>query len=250
MVFADDAGGRVHGGESSGRTGGAFDIEEGDALAVGRESGRIDIAVESGETPGRIAVEMREIEIGLAAEVRAIGEEGEGGGVGRPDGVRLGAGAVGRRGGGDALAMAEIVEGSNENHPAVEPGDALAVGRNGDLADHDGAPLAVWRWTGVRGAGRGSLGANRQEGGCAEDERQGGAAEAAKHEMHSRDVSRGRRTWRRVSEVNASLDGDGSAATFFGEVECEIDYGGGSVGVGRVTEDVAPQQRFIRNRVV
>ena len=34
-VFANDAGGCVHGGEGAGRTGGAFDIEEGDALAVG-----------------------------------------------------------------------------------------------------------------------------------------------------------------------------------------------------------------------
>jgi hypothetical protein len=34
------------------------------------------------------------------------------------------------------------------------------------------------------------LGANGQEGGCAQDERQGGAAKAARQELHSRNVSR------------------------------------------------------------
>jgi hypothetical protein len=190
-VFADDAGGSVHGGEGPGRTRGAFDIEEGDALAVGREGGRIDIAVEIGEAPGRVAVEMREIEVGLAAEIGAIGEEGEGGGVGRPGEVGFGAGAVGRGGGGDALAIAEVVEGGNENHATVEPGDALAVGGSGNLADGLGAPLAGKRLVEADGGGRGcgGLGANGQEGGCAEDERQGGAAEAARREWHRKNAN-------------------------------------------------------------
>ena len=145
-IFADDAGGRVHGGEGSGGTRGAFDIEEGDALAVGREGGRIDVAVELGEALGRVAVEMREIEVGLAAEVGAIGEEGEGGGVGRPDGIGLRAGFVGRGRGGDALALVESAERSDANFAAFEPGEALAVGRNGDLADGLDGPGAGRGW--------------------------------------------------------------------------------------------------------
>ena len=133
-IFADDAGRRVHGSEGSGGTGSALDIKEGDALAVGREGRRIDVAVELGKTLGRIAVETREIKVGLAAEVGAIGEEGDGGRVGRPDGGGFRAGVAGRGRGGDALALVETAERSDVDFSAFDPGETLAVGRNGDLA--------------------------------------------------------------------------------------------------------------------
>ena len=118
---------------------------------------------------------MRKIEVGLAAEIGAIGEEGEGGGVVRPDEVGFGARAVGR-GRGDALALVEICKRRDANFAAGDPGQALAVGRNGDLGDGDRAPLAGRLWAEALGAGRGGLSANWREGGCAKEERQGGAA--------------------------------------------------------------------------
>ena len=54
-----------------------------------------------------------------------------------------------------------------------------------------GAPLAGKRLVEADGGGRGcgGLGANGQEGGCAEDERQGGAAEAARREWHRKNAN-------------------------------------------------------------
>jgi hypothetical protein len=77
---------------------------------------------------GGFAVEMRKIDVGLAAEIGAIGEEGERGGVGRPDEVTLGAALVRCGSGGDALAGGEVVDGSDANLAAEQPSDALAIG--------------------------------------------------------------------------------------------------------------------------
>ena len=86
-VFPDDAGGRVHGGECAGGTRGTFNVEEGDALAVGRECGITDVAVELGQALGPIAVQMRKIKIVLPAQIGAIGKEDQRSRVGRPRGI-------------------------------------------------------------------------------------------------------------------------------------------------------------------
>ena len=150
--------------------------------------------MEIGEALGRFAIEMREIEVGLAAKIGAIGEKGEGGGVGRPGEGGFGAGVVERSSGGDALRLAQVGEGAEENDSTINPGEALAIGGNGDLADSDGAPLAGRRWAGAGGCGPwcGDLGASRQQRGCAENERQKGAAEAAMRERHRKNAIRRR----------------------------------------------------------
>lgn len=65
VIFTDDAGGRSFGRERARGTRGAVDIEERDGLSVGRECGRVNVAVEIAESKGGTAVEMREEEIGL-----------------------------------------------------------------------------------------------------------------------------------------------------------------------------------------
>ncbi len=72
VIFADDAGGRVHSGERARRPRGPFDVKECNALAVGREGRRSDIAVECSETLRDIAVEMGEVKVELFAGLCAI----------------------------------------------------------------------------------------------------------------------------------------------------------------------------------
>ena len=110
------------------------DIEKRDAFSVGRERGRVNVTVEFSEAMGRIAVEMREIEIGLLAGSVAIGKEGDRGGVGRPDEIG-GVAGISWRGGGDGLALGEIVDRGDANLAGFKPCDAFAIGRDGDLGD-------------------------------------------------------------------------------------------------------------------
>ncbi|MEI9967602.1 MAG: hypothetical protein WDM87_02865 [Terracidiphilus sp.] len=87
MVLSNDAGRQRFRSERAGGSRGAFDVEKRDALAVGRECRRVNVAVEFREAMSRAAVEMREIDIGLLAGTVAIGEEGDRRGVRRPDEV-------------------------------------------------------------------------------------------------------------------------------------------------------------------
>jgi hypothetical protein len=52
-------------------------------------------------------------------------------------------------GGRDAPAVVEIAERSDANLTAFDPGETLAVGRNGDLADGLNGPLAGSSGTGI-----------------------------------------------------------------------------------------------------
>lgn len=143
------------------------------------------------EALGRIAVEVGEIKVGLTAEIGAIGEEGEGGGVGRPDGFGFGAVVVGGARGGKALAFVESAKWSDADFAAVEPGEALAVRRNGDLTDDSDQSLAEG---GGAGAGGGwVLSADGERGKCAEEESQSCAAGTARRERHGEMVQQGAR---------------------------------------------------------
>ncbi len=102
---------------------------------------------------------MREEEIGLLTWVGAIGEEGDGVGVWRPNEAGCGAGLAGRRSG-DGLAMGEIVERGEAYLTCVKPCDPLAVGRDCNLSDGAGATLAgkdliELSGSGLRGCGLG-----------------------------------------------------------------------------------------------
>lgn len=141
------------------------------------------------EALGRIAVEVGEIKVGLTAEIGAIGEEGEGGGVGRPDGFGFHAGVVRRARGGKALAFVESGERSDADFTAVEPGQALAVGRNRDLADNSDQPMAGRGRAGADG-GR-VLRADGEEGSCAEKERQNSTASTRGREWHGEMLTAG-----------------------------------------------------------
>jgi hypothetical protein len=141
VIFSDDAGGRCFGGKRAGGTCCAFDVEKRDALSIRRESRRVDVAVEFGEADGGFAIEMREKEIGLPAGIGTVGEEGDGGGVGRPDEIGGVAGLAGRYGG-DGLALDEIVERGEANLAGLKPDKALGIGRDGDLGEGAGAILA------------------------------------------------------------------------------------------------------------
>ena len=186
VIFSDDAGGRSFSGERAGGAGCALDVEERDALSVGRESRRVDVAMEFGEASGWFAVEMRDEEIGLSGLVggiRTIGEEGDGVGVGRPDEIEGRAGLAGHSGG-DRLALDEIAKRGDANLAGLEPRDALAIGRDCDLSDGAGAVLAgedlveLGRWRsdcGLRGGG----GLCAIEGSGAERQKKRGKPEAS-----------------------------------------------------------------------
>ena len=83
-VFADDAGGELHGCECAGGASGAIDVEKGNAGAIGREGGLFNIAIQGGQALGGFAVEVREVEVLLLTGPGAVGEESEGFGVGGP----------------------------------------------------------------------------------------------------------------------------------------------------------------------
>ena len=156
VIFTDDAGGRSFRGECARGTRGSFNVEERDGLAVGRECRGVDVAVELAEANGGTAVEMREEEVGLVAWIGAVGEERDGGGVGRPSKFGRVAGLA--WGFGDWLALGEIVERGEANLASLKPGDALAVGRDGELSEGasavlGGKDLVELRGIGLRGCG-------------------------------------------------------------------------------------------------
>jgi hypothetical protein len=125
----------------------------------------------------------------LVGGIVTIGEEGDGGGVGRPDEIGGVAGLAGRCGG-DGLALDEIVEiaktvqRGDTNLASFNPGKALGIGRNGDLSEGAGAILAGenfvelcrrWNDCGLGGGG----GLSVIEGSRAESDKNGSAMEAA-----------------------------------------------------------------------
>ena len=176
MIFSDDAGGRCFGGERSGRPRGALDVEKGDGLSVGREGGRVDVAMQVADAAGRTAVEMREIEVGLLAGVCAIGEESDGGGAWRPDELGRVAGLTGCSGS-DRKRLREAGVRGDMELTRLKPGDALAIGRDGDLGDEVGAALMGEDFVEARGGRRGGL----RRGGGGLREGVGGCAESAGH---------------------------------------------------------------------
>ena len=62
---------------------GAFYVEKCDGLSVGRECGRVDVAMEFGEASSGAAIETRDKKIGRLARIGAVGEECDRGRVGR-----------------------------------------------------------------------------------------------------------------------------------------------------------------------
>ena len=154
--------GSVFGGERAGGTRGAFDVEERDACSVGRECGRVDVAVELREATRRDCRrdERDRDRAGRpgSAQSERKASEAESGDQARSEALQELAG----RGGGDGLAVGEIVDGGDANLAGFEPGDALAVGRDGNLGDGACAVFAGedfvelsggWRGCGLRGRG-------------------------------------------------------------------------------------------------
>ena len=192
VIFSDDARGQALRGESAGGAGGSFDIKEGNFGSVGRKSRIVDVAVETSQTHCRIAIQPLQIEVQLPVGIGAIGEEGEGGGIGRPGEIGFSAGLSGRSRG-DTLALSEVVDGGNTDLAALEPGETLAVGRDGNLADGKTAVQVgedLIELLSSRAGGRVSvLCADRQEVASAEKQRHDGTAKTARRERHRGDGS-------------------------------------------------------------
>ena len=127
--------------------------------------------------------------------VCAIGEEDEGGGVGRPGEIGFTAGLIGRSRS-DVLALAEVIERGNMDLAALEPCKTLAFRRDGNLADGKAAVEVGQNLVKAGGGGEGGsvgiLRADRQEKRYAEKQRQSGTAKPAKRERH-REIVAGRR---------------------------------------------------------
>jgi hypothetical protein len=72
---------------------------------------------------------------GLVLPIFAVGEEGEGRGVGRPGNLAFAAELARRCGGGDALDLAQVIERGDADLLPLNPGEAFAVWGDGDLAE-------------------------------------------------------------------------------------------------------------------
>ena len=140
-VFADDAGPGLHGVECAGGAGSIFNEEEPNLRAVGGEGGLLEVAGEVGELfggGGGFGPEEDLLLVLVGFVGGAVGEEGEGLAVGRPEGRGVGAlGGVADRdelffggvrvGDGGEVEGGDVVVGEG-------PGDESAVGREGDAA--------------------------------------------------------------------------------------------------------------------
>jgi hypothetical protein len=183
VIFANDAGGQRLGGEWIGGAGGAFNVQESDALAIGREGGSVDFAVELTEAAGGLAVERREIEVRLPAGIGAVGEDGEGVGAGGPD--EAGCIASLAEGRGHAPALVEGAERRDADHSVFKPGEKFAVGRDSDLRNRPAAVEGGENLAEAGGGGRGGglLGRDGKGEGRKEGQGECGAMDAGHRGM-------------------------------------------------------------------
>jgi hypothetical protein len=135
-VFANDTRPRLHRRKRARGTSGIFDEQEGDGLAIRREGGGVKQTRDVGELLHLASRPGVEEDLVLLLVRCAVRGEGHGLGVGREDGVRVGASGGVRDGNGLVGGRVCRVGGEMDGgfRPAECVGDEGAVGRNGNIA--------------------------------------------------------------------------------------------------------------------